>query len=239
MNDLATRTIAAHGGLDAWRRYTSVRARLSQGGGLWAMKGNGAQIADVGVMVATDRQWASHAPFGATGLRSSFSRERVAIESEDGRVVQELLAPRASFAGHQLSTPWTDLQLAFFVGCAMWTYLNVPFVLAWPGVESEEAGPWRERGESWQRLIVHYPEELEVFSKTQTIYLGGDGLLRRMDYDIEIAGNTPGAHYVGDYVEVAGIRFPTQRRIYPRQADGSSLSDPLVVSIDLSEIELS
>ena len=105
------------------------------------MKANGAQIADVGVIVATDRQWASHAPFGATGLRSSFSKERVAIESEDGRVVQELLAPRASFAGHQLSTPWTDLQLAFFVGCAMWTYLNVPFVLAWPGVESEEAGP--------------------------------------------------------------------------------------------------
>jgi len=138
-----------------------------------------------------------------------------------------------------LSTPWSDLQLAFFVGCAMWTYLNVPFVLAWPGVESEEAGCWREHGESWQRLIVHYPEELEVFSKTQTIYLGEDGLLRRMDYDIEIAGNTPGAHYVGDYVEVAGIRFPTQRRIYPRQADGSSLNEPLVVSIDLGGIELS
>ena len=203
------------------------------------MKANGAQIADVGVTVATDRQWASHAPFGATGLRSSFSRERVAIESEDGRVVQELLAPRASFAGHQLSTPWSDLQLAFFVGCAMWTYLNVPFVLAWPGVESEEAGFWREDGESWQRLIVHYPEKLEVFTKTQTIYLGEDGLLRRMDYDIEIAGNTPGAHYVGDYIEVAGIKFPTQRRIYPRQADGRSLSEPLVVSIDLAGIELS
>ena len=55
------------------------------------MKGNGAQIADVGVMVATDRQRASHAPFGAPGLRSSFSKERVAIESQDGRVVQELL----------------------------------------------------------------------------------------------------------------------------------------------------
>ena len=45
MNDLAARTIEAHGGLDAWRRYTSVRAHLSQGGGLWGMKANGAQIA--------------------------------------------------------------------------------------------------------------------------------------------------------------------------------------------------
>ena len=104
------------------------------------MKANGAQIADVGATVAIDRQWVSHAPFGGTDRRSSFSSDRVAIESTDGRVVQELLAPRTSFAGHHLSTPWTDLQLAFFVGCAMWTYLNVPFVLAWPGVESEEAG---------------------------------------------------------------------------------------------------
>jgi len=83
------------------------------------------------------------------------------------------------------------------------------------------------------------PAELEVFSKTQTIYLGDDGLLRRMDYDIEIAGNTSGAHYVHDYIEVAGIKFPTRRRIYPRQADGSSLSEPLVVSIDLVGIEVS
>jgi hypothetical protein len=57
MNDLATKTIATHGGLDAWRRYTFVRAHLSQGGGLWDMKANGAQIADMGVTVATDRQW--------------------------------------------------------------------------------------------------------------------------------------------------------------------------------------
>src|SRR5438445_10406168 len=113
MNDLATKTVAAHGGLNAWRRYTSVHAHLSQGGGLWDMKANGAQIADVGVVVATDRQWVSHAPFGRSDLRSSFSRDRVTIESTDGRVIQELLAPRSSFAGHQLSTPWTDLHWPF------------------------------------------------------------------------------------------------------------------------------
>jgi len=238
MKELAEEIVAAHGGIDRWRQHKSVHAHLIQGGGLWALKNNGAQIADVGVTVATDRQWVSHVPFGAAHLRSSFSKDRVAIESTDGDVVDELRTPRASFDGHQLSTPWSDLQLAFFVGCAMWTYLNVPFVLAWPGVESEDAGSWRERDETWRRLVVHYPEELEVFSKKQTIYVGADGLLRRMDYDIEIAGNTGGAHYVHNYVDVGGIKFPTQRRIFPRQADGSSLAEPLVVSIDLDRIEL-
>jgi hypothetical protein len=70
----------------------------------------------------------------------------------------------------------------------------------------------------------------------QTLYAGEDGLLRRHDYNVEIAGSTPGAHYVEAYTEVSGIRFPTRRRILPRKPDGTAATDPLVVSIDLSDI---
>ena len=44
--------------------------------------------------------------------------------------------------------------------------------------------------------------------------------------------------YVSDYDEVAGIRLATKHRIFLRAADSRSLAEPLVVSIDLSEIEL-
>ena len=121
----------------------------------------------------------------------------------------------------------------------MWTYLNAPFVLAWDGVHCEEDGIWNEHDEAWRRIRVHYPDTLEVFSNAQMIYVGPDGLVRRLDYDVEIAGNTPGAHYVSDYVTVSGIRFPTKRRIYPRAADGQAVPEPLVVSIDLHDIALS
>ncbi|MGB8290314.1 hypothetical protein [Rhizobium ruizarguesonis] len=70
----------------------------------------------------------------------------------------------------------------------------------------------------------------------QTLYVGADGLLKRHDYDVEIARNTAGAHYFGGYTEVQGIKFPTERRIYPRQPDGQRMPQPLVVSIDLSDI---
>jgi hypothetical protein len=63
-------------------------------------------------------------------------------------------------------------------------------------------------------------------------------LLRRHDYDVEIAGGTPGAHYIEGYEEVSGIMFPTKRRIFPRQANGTASPEPLVVSIDLSDIAL-
>ena len=60
-----------------------------------------------------------------------------------------LLQPRESFKGHAVDTPWTRLQLAYFVGYAMWTYLNTPFLFALDGVKMEEIEPWRENGETW------------------------------------------------------------------------------------------
>ncbi len=238
MNTLAQETIDAHGGLDRWVSFTSVQARLTQGGALWGLKGKAGVLEHVQVAVDLRNQWASHFPFGQSGRRSIFTTDSIAIQTDDGAVIESSGRPRQMFDGHTLETPWTDLQLAFFAGCAMWTYLNVPFVLAWPNVESEEIEPWTERQESWRRLRVRFPDDLEVFSKEQTLYIGDDGLLRRMDYNVEIAGNTPGAHYVSGYTEASGIKFPTKRRIFPRQPDGHSLADPLVISIDLDEIEL-
>jgi hypothetical protein len=53
---------------------------------------------------------------------------------------------------------------------------------------------------------------------------------------LEIGGRTSAAHYVSDYDDIAGIRLPTKHRILPHTPEGQSLAEPLVVSIDLSEI---
>jgi hypothetical protein len=74
----------------------------------------------------------SHRPFGAPDRHSAFTPERVGIESDDGTVVESFEQPRASFAGHTAETRNT-LQLAYFAGAAMWTYLTQPFPFAMPG----------------------------------------------------------------------------------------------------------
>jgi hypothetical protein len=239
MNELAEHTIEAHGGLKHWGQFETVSAHLVQGGALWALKGQAGTLDNTTVTVGTRSEWASHDPFGASGARSRFEPHMVALKSSTGGVLEELREPRASFAGHTLETPWRALQLAYFAGCAMWTYLNTPFLLAHPGVLSEELSPWKENGETWRRLKVGYPDDIATHSSTQTLYINGEGLLKRHDYDVEIAGGTPGAHYIEGYEEVSGIMFPTKRRIFPRQADGIASPEPLVVSIDLSEIVLS
>ncbi|WP_332118745.1 hypothetical protein [Azorhizobium caulinodans] len=238
MDPLAQKIIAAHGGLDRWRTFTQLSAHLRQGGVLWPLKGHAGTLDETNVTVGLGTEWASHAPFGPEGNVTRFEPGKVEIRDAAGTLLKQLAEPRASFAGHTLETPWTEPQLAYFAGIAMWTYLNMPFLLAAPGVVSRSLGPWEEKGEVWQKLEVTFPRDIATHSSVQTLYVDDAGLLKRHDYDVEIAGNTPGAHYIGGYVEVQGLKFPTQRRIFPRQADGTSLPEPLVVSIDLSDIRL-
>ncbi len=238
MDRLASEIIDAHGGLDRWRSFGTLSAHLVQGGALWGLKGQAGVLDDTRVTVDLLRQHASHAPFGEPTLKSSFTADRVELRGADDALVESLDQPRASFAGHTLETPWTRVQLAYFAGCAMWTYLNMPFLLAWDGMTSEEIEPWQQGEEQWRRLRVRFPAAIATHSDEQVLHVGPDGLLRRHDYNVDIAGGTPGAHFISDYVSVEGIAFPTRRRIYPRQDDGQTMSEPLVVSIDLDDIRL-
>jgi hypothetical protein len=239
MADLLDTAIEAHGGLERWNQLDNVSARLIQGGALWSLKGQAGVLDDVVVTASLHEERVSHRPFGAADRRSAFTPQRVAIENGDGTVVEELDQPRSSFAGHAFETPWNTLQLAYFVGTAMWTYLTQPFTFTLPGFETSELEPWDEDGQQGRRLRVVWPSNLATHSTEQTLYFDRDGLLARHDYEVEISGGTPAAHYVSDYDDVAGIRVPTKHRIFPRSPDGQSLAEPLVVSIDLSEIAFS
>ena len=239
MTDLLETVIEAHGGLERWDQLDNVSARLAQGGGLWALKGQEGVLDDVVVTVSLHVERASHRPFGAADRHSSFTPDRVAIETDDGTVVEALDHPRDSFAGHTQETPWSMLQLAYFAGYAMWTYLTQPFSFALPGFETSELDPWEEAGQRWRRLRVIWPSNLATHSSEQTLYFNDDGQMVRHDYDVEIAGGTNAAHYASDYGEVEGIKLPTKHRIFPRTPDGQSLEEPLIVSIDLSETAFS
>jgi hypothetical protein len=76
-------------------------------------------------------------------------------------------------------------------------------------------------------------------STVQTFYFDAEGLLKRHDYDVEVSGGTPAAHYVYQHEEFCGIIVPTRRRVLGRGADGTSIPEPLIVSIDLSAVEFS
>jgi len=84
---------------------------------------------------------------------------------------------------------------------------------------------------------VTFPAGVATHSAEQTFYFDQHGLLKRHDYDVEISGGTPAAHYVAEAEEFFGIRVPMKHTIFGRRPDGTSAPEPLVVSIDVSEVK--
>jgi hypothetical protein len=111
---LLDEVLGAYGGADRWKQIDTIKIHQLVGGVLWPLKHVDGIIADSTVEIRVQEQRAWHRPFTGLALRSSYSPERVAIESDDAAAttVEELLAPRDSFAGHTLTTAWSTLQLA-------------------------------------------------------------------------------------------------------------------------------
>jgi hypothetical protein len=167
----------------------------------------------------------SGSPTGRSAQRTdalSFTPRRVAIERTDGDLLESLDDPRASFAHHGRDTPWSTLQLAYFVGTAMWTYLTQPFAMSLPGFATEELERWNDGAANLRRLRVVWPDYLATHSTEQTLYFDEDGLLARHDYEVEIVGGAPSVHLFSDFQTVEGIVFPTKHRIYPRDETGNA-----------------
>lgn len=238
MNDLLKFTIDAHGGLDNWKRYESISASLKVGGTAWSLRQQAGVLDNINIVASTKRQFASFSPFITEGGYNTFEPDKVTI-SDGNSVIEEMYDPRSSFEGYELQTPWSRLQLTYFSGYAVWTYLNVPFIFAGPGYQFEELEPWEENNEVFRRLRVTFPKEVATHSQVQTLYIDKTGLIKRHDYDVEIINNAPSANYVDNYVTVQGIKIGTRRRVYIRQEDNTpKLPAPVLVAIDISEIVL-
>lgn len=238
MNKLLAEAIAAHGGLEQWNSARTLTATIVTGGELWGLKGLVQDAAPREMTVSLHEQRASATPFGQPDWRTDYTPGRIAIETNAGVVVKERLAPRDAFAGHAMDTPWDPLHRAYFNGYALWNYLAAPFLLAMPGVEIDEVEPWREGDETWRVLRVHFPDHIATHSREQHFYFGADHLLRRHDYQVDVAGGFAAAQYVDEIRAFAGLQFPTRRRAYLRDAQGRAVPERLLVAIDLGNIRL-
>jgi hypothetical protein len=238
---LLDEVIARYGGADRWQQIDTIKIHQIVGGALWTLKGVDGILNDSTVEIRLKEERAWHRPLPKPGLRSSFDPDRVAIETDEDnpQTVESLSLPRDSFAGHTLETPWSMLQLAYFAGYAMWTYLSEPYSLTLPGVHTEEVGEWNEDGQIWRRLAVRYPANIATHSAEQILYVDTDGLLRRRDYAVDISAGSPAAHYMDDHREFDGIVLPVKRVVYGRADDGRPIRDMVTVTIDIDDVTVS
>jgi hypothetical protein len=237
MNDLLAFAIDAHGGLDLWRQIRSIRVAASITGAIWFVKGQGDALKDV-VLTADTLTQRLIVDFQGQDKRAIFEPQRIVIQHMDGTPIANRDKPEQSFVGQQRETPWDDIHVIYFVGEALWTYLNVPFLYTQDGFVTAEIAPTEIDGEVCRRLQVTFPDHIKSHTRTQISCFGPDGLLRRHDYTVDILGAATGLNYASEYRDVGGIVIPTKRRIYAYEGDYQPVWNPLLVRIDMGEITL-
>lgn len=237
--NLATRlhdALDAHGGLARWHTFDRVQATLVSGGLLYALKGQPADDSPRRIQVGLRRAWTALQPFGAVDQRMAFRAGRTAIEKLDGTVVAEAADPRATFAGHVLDTPWNPLQRAYFSGYALWTYLNSPFLLTLPAVGLYPVDPIEDDGEVLHGIGAEFPADLPTHSRRQSFFFSSDGLLRRHDYRVDIAGSFAACQYLDDYTVADGFPVPLTRRAFRCDEHGMPHRDRPMVAMRFSDV---
>lgn len=238
MSAFLEQVLTAHGGLAQWQSYRTVIARLSFGGFAFAMRFNRAGLLERTVRIQTQIPQVTFEAYPQPGKLGVFTPELVWIESDLGKKIAERPAPRAAFRSFRRQLWWDDLDLLYFAGYACWNYFTSPFLLAMDGVQIKELSSWQENNETWHRLEVLFPEAFPTHCRKQIFYFDQDFMMQRLDYNPEVfASWAKAAHYCFDYQTFGGIKFPGKRKVVPRNKDHTSQSFPILVWIDIKQID--
>jgi hypothetical protein len=232
-------SIDAHGGLERWHAIDEMVLWASVGGASLSVKHQGKAIGGIQAHVSPGRQHVAFVPYPEPGTRGVFEEGAVRIESDQHEVLAERSDARDAFRGLRHQLWWDKLDVLYFCGYALWTYLTIPFVLAEPGFAVRELEPWDEGGETWQRIGVRFPSEIHTHCREQLLYLDHQGLVRRHDYTSEVFGSwAKAAHYPFDHQSFDGVVVPMRRRVFLRRRDNRPLTAVTLIWLDIETVRL-
>ena len=237
MDSLLKYAIEAHGGLGVWKKLQRLQVHVSIGGALWDQKRVPGLFKNARVELMLHSQHVvTH--LIDLGERIVFTPTQMSLESEAGETLATRIDPRSAFVGQSADSPWDKLHAGYFCSYAVWGYLTTPFLYTYPGFSAREIDPWDEDGERWRVLEVTFPDGYAAHTKMQFSYFGDDGLLKRHLYTVDVLGGASGANYAFDYRAVDGVMLPTRRRVVACTEARQKVAEPVLVSIDLSGIQL-
>lgn len=236
---LVERAIAAHGGSALWAPGRELVVRFTAGGPAFAVKGHRRTLNDLTGRVATTGQRVTMTPFPKPGHHGVFDAGDVRIRESGGAVVAARRHSRTGPRRLRRRLRWDALDLLYFTGAALWTYLALPFALARDDVTVGALGPCTEQGERWQRLGVRFHAGLHTHGTAQILYLDDAGRIRRHDYTAEAFGDwARAAQYCEDHRRFGDLLAPTRRLVHPCRPGGAPLSAITLVRIALHDAVL-
>jgi hypothetical protein len=200
------RAAERHGGWARFAAVSSLRCELrSIGGPLLRMKGLGRTFTMPGAITVWPHECRVRFDEWEAGV-GTFEGGDVRVERE-GAAALVSCDHRATFAGQAKRRPWAPADALYFFGYALANYLAQPFLLSHARFVDADA----------RSIRVAFADGWPAHCRVQRFWFAADGLLQRHDYTADIVGAwATGAHYVDDWIGVAGLMVPRRRRVRVR-----------------------
>jgi hypothetical protein len=225
----------AQGGLKRWRDTTAIEADGLYGGAIWESKGVADFVGTDHIVADIHRQHIRLTHPSGRVIEFDKDADVVTVTAADG-TAERLEHPRASFDGYTFESQWSVPQAAYFRAYATWLHLIGPYVFTYPGVEVSAASPWVEDGKSWRGLRVTFPQTIDVHSTSQLYYFDAERRPARLDYEAQVNGGAPIAHYQPEHVTADGLVLAARHEVFARNADGTPDRSWMPISLALSGI---
>ena len=186
------------------------------------------------------RQRTRTEPFGDAGLAHDIQPDRVVIETRPAKIIAEQQQPAGDVRRSRMGDPWTSAATRLLQRLRDVDLLQpaVPARRTWCRDDRDPVDHARRAAHSGD-CAADFRRASTPTVRQQSLYFDDGGLLRRHDYQVDVAGGTRAAHLISDYIDVQGLRLPTRRRVFLLNADGTLQLDRAVVTIDLSDFRLS
>jgi len=227
----------AHGGLERWQKATTIEADIDVGGPFWDLKGIGDFAGPARVEADIQRQHNKLTQPSGRTMEFDKNTDVATIAAPDGST-ERLEHPRGTFGGYTFESQWSAPQAAYFSAYATWLYLIEDYIFNYPGVEIAETDPWTEDGRTWRGVRATFPATIDVHSPAQVYYFDDQGRLARIDYEPEVNGRVPTAHYQPAHVTADGAVVTTRHEIYRRNPDRTPDRSLMPISLDMSAITI-
>jgi hypothetical protein len=170
--------------------------------------------------------------FSDTGATWGFYPDFVTIQRDDGAFI----GARRETAPRPFRVAKDEAELVYLCGLSIWSCMTAPLVMLGEAAHTEELGAWSERGETWRRLRVTAPAGALAYAREAVMYFGGDGLLRRTDFDIMCGDTIRLVAYSSAHHSFSGLTVPTLHRTVRRSASGGALEKKPVLDIEIFDV---
>jgi hypothetical protein len=237
--EIVAKIIEAHGGASRWQDLKAIEAIVSVNGFLFKAKRR-PTLNRIRVTASTREPRFIFHDYPQFGQNSEFlGTDEVRITDADIQVLASRRHPRMAFRGIRRQLYWDALDFTYFGGYATWNYLVTPFIFLSDKFFLEILATNTADAKYPLRMKVNFPPDLPTHCKTQIFYFDRDHLLRRLDYTAEVVSRwAHAAHICEKYQDIDGIKFPTRRRVLPLLVGNKPMPGPVIVAIDIHEVQL-